>query len=133
MIMSCRLFMVAALALLTGAIGTTEGATINVKVVNGRGAPAPVMDQRVLRPVHGNANVRLEAGESGAFLELFTPPAGQMIVIEYLTIQAFVSEPTANALLTLSGDLGEDSEVQHYLDAFPSPTSINVGPTTYEQ
>jgi hypothetical protein len=127
-----RPLVIAVFAMMVGAVGFAEAAT-TVKVVNGRGAPALVMDQTVLQPVHGNANVLLEAGQTGADLELITPPAGKMVVIEYLTIQAFVSELAANALLTLSGDLGEEHEVQHYLDAFPPPTSLNVGITTFEQ
>jgi hypothetical protein len=127
-----RTLVIAVFAMMVGAVGFAEAAT-TVKVVNGRGAPALVTDQTVLQPVHGNANVLLEAGQTGADLELITPPAGKMVVIEYLTIQAFVSELAANALLTLSGDLGEEHEVQHYLDAFPPPTSLNVGITTFEQ
>ena len=127
-----RLVLIVTLATITSAVGA-EAAPTKIKVVNGRGAPAPVMDQMVLQPVHGNANVRLEAGQTGAELELFTPPAGQMVVIEYLTIQAFVAEATANALLTLSGDLGEQQEVQHYLDALPPPTSLNVSIGPFEQ
>jgi hypothetical protein len=92
-----RPLVIAVFAMMVGAVGFAEAAT-TVKVVNGRGAPALVMDQTVLQPVHGNANVLLEAGQTGADLELITPPAGKMVVIEYLTIQAFVSELAANAL-----------------------------------
>jgi hypothetical protein len=130
--MLCRLVSIFSFAVIAGAVGA-EAAPTKVKVVNGRDAPALVMGQTVLHPVHGNVNVRLEAGQTDADLELITPPAGQMVVVEYLTIQAFVEEATANALLTLSGDLGEDHEVQHYLDAFPPPSSLNVGITTLEQ
>jgi hypothetical protein len=88
-------------------------------VVNGRGGPALVFDQTVLQPVHGNATARLQAGERDGFLELITPPAGKMVVIAYVTMRALVNEATANALLVLSGDLGEDREVEHHLEVFP--------------
>jgi hypothetical protein len=42
--MSRRIFAIAVLALLAGAVGA-EAATTKVKVVNGRSAPALVMDQ----------------------------------------------------------------------------------------
>jgi hypothetical protein len=80
--------------------------------------------------VHGNASVRLEAGQSSAELELITPPEGKLVVIKYITIRVFAREATANALLELSGDLGEGHE--HYLDAFPPPISLNVV-STYQQ
>jgi hypothetical protein len=131
MIMSCRHFVIALLALLMGAAGA-EAAPSRVKVVNGRDAPASVMDQTVLRPVHGNTDVRLQAGQMRATLELITPPEGKMVVIRYVTIRAFVSEQTANALLVLSGDLGEGHEVEHFLDAFPPPISLNVV-STFQQ
>jgi hypothetical protein len=131
MIMSCRFVVIAILALIMGAVGA-EAATTRVKVVNGRGAPALVMDQTVLRPVHGNATVRLEAGPRFADLELFTPPTGQMVVIEYLTIQAFVEEPTANAFLELEGDLGEGGGIEHALEAFPPPIELGIG-TVFQQ
>jgi hypothetical protein len=104
--MSCRHFAIAILALLVGAAGA-EAAPSRVKVVNGRDAPASVMDQTVLRPIHGNTDVRLQAGEMRATLELITPPEGKMVVIKYITIRVFAREQTANALLALSGDLGE--------------------------
>jgi hypothetical protein len=124
--MSCRLCIAAALVTIMSAVGAADAATTNVKVVNGRNAPALVMDQTVVQPVHGNASVRLNAGEGSAFLELITPPAGKMVVIEYLSIHAFTREATANALLKLFGSLGEGAEIEHYLDAFPPPISIGV-------
>ena len=48
------------------------------------------------------------------------------------TIRAFVREQTANALLALSGDLGEGHEVEHFLHAFPPPISLNVV-STFQQ
>jgi hypothetical protein len=123
--MSCRHFAIAILALLVGAAGA-EAAPSRVKVVNGRDAPASVMDQTVLRPIHGNTDVRLQAGEMRATLELITPPDGKMVVIKYITIRVFAREQTANALLALSGDLGERQEVEHYLDAFPAPIDLNI-------
>jgi hypothetical protein len=131
MIMSCRPFVIAMLVLIVGAIDA-EAATSRVNVVNGRGAPALVMDQKVLRPVHGNTGIRLQAGQRGTTLELITPPEGKMVVIKYLTIRVFAREATANALLALSGDLGEGREVEHYLRAFPPPISLNVV-STYQQ
>ena len=119
------------LAMSVGAV-SAEARINNVKVVNGRNAPAVVVDQTVLRPVQGNANVRLDDGQSGTDLELFTPPLGQMVVIEYLTIQAFVEDPTANALLELEGGLGEDGGVEHALEAFPPPIELGIL-TKYQQ
>ena len=129
--MSGRLFVIAVLALIVGAVDA-EAATTRVKVVNGRGAPALLMDQTVLQPVHGNASVRLEAGQRGTTLELITPPDGRMAVIRHITIRVFAREATANALLALTGDLGEGHEVEHYLDAFPPPISLNVV-STFQQ
>ena len=85
--MSWRNFVIAILALIVSALGA-EAATTRVEVVNGRDAPASVMDQTVLRPVHGNTDVRLQAGQMRATLELITPPEGQMVVIKYVTIRA---------------------------------------------
>lgn len=119
-----RLVLIVTLAMITSAVGA-EAAPAKVKVVNGRAAPALVMDQMVLQPVHGNANVRLEAGQSDAELELFTPPAGQMVVIEYLTILALVEDSAANALLELEGGLGEEG-IEHALEAFPPPIELGI-------
>jgi hypothetical protein len=122
--MSCRFFAMAILALIMGIVGA-EAATTRVEVVNGRGAPALVMDQTVLRPVHGNATVRMEASSRFADLEVFTPPAGQMVVIEYLTILALVEDQTANALLELEGALGEEG-IEHALAVFPPPIELGI-------
>ena len=122
--MARRFSLIAILALIMGAVGA-EAATTRVKVVNGRNAPALVMDQTVLRPVHGNATVRLEASSRFADLEVFTPPAGQMVVIEYLTILALVEDSAANALLELEGGLGEEG-IEHALEAFPPPIELGI-------
>jgi hypothetical protein len=100
--MLCRLVLIATFAMIVSAV-SAEARTTKVKVVNTRAAPALVVDQTVLQPVQVNANVRLDDNQAGTDLELFTPPAGNMVVIEYLTIQAFVEDPTANALLELEG------------------------------
>jgi hypothetical protein len=98
---------------------SADARTTNVKVVNGRSAPALVMDQTVLRPVRLETSARLETGESFAPLELFTPPPGMMLVVEFLTIRAFVEDPTANALLEIveTPETGNDITLAR-LDAF---------------
>jgi hypothetical protein len=128
--MSCRFFVMAILALIMGPVGA-EAATTRVKIINGRAAPALVMDQTVLRPVHGNATVRQDPGSRFADLELFTPPPGQMVVIEYLTILASVEDQTANALLELEGGLGEEG-IEHALEGFPPPIELGIG-TLFQQ
>jgi hypothetical protein len=126
MIMSYRLFVIAAFAIFMSVVSAVQAATTSVEVVNGRGAPALVMDQTVLRPVQGNATRRLEAGHRFADLELITPPEGKMVVIEYITIRVFAEEETANALVELQGDLGEGAGIEHSLEAFPASISLGV-------
>jgi hypothetical protein len=112
---------------------SADARTTNVKVVNGRSAPALVMDQTVLRPVRLETSARLETGESFAPLELFTPPPGMMLVVEFLTIRAFVEDPTANALLEIveTPETGNDITLAR-LDAFPPPVELGIS-TRYQQ
>jgi hypothetical protein len=123
--MQHRLYVIAALAIIIGAVGAAEAAT-NVKVRNKANDPVPVVDQTVLQPVQGNVRVRLLAGERSTTLDLITPPDGKMVVIEYLTIRVFAREETANALLDLTGSLGAAGGVRHFLEAFPPPINVNV-------
>jgi hypothetical protein len=119
-------------ALSVQTVSAAAGAT-NVKVVNGRSAPALVMDQTVQQPVRVETVARLETGNSAVPLELLTPTPGTMVVIEYLTIRAFVEDPTANALLSIveAPQSGNDITLAR-LDAFPPPIELGIV-TRYQQ
>jgi len=96
----------------------TNALPVSAQPQNARGAE--VTDQSVREPVQGNVQVRLEANDTSAFLELIDPPDGKMVVINYVTIRSFSESDDANALLSLIGAIGTDAVV-HFMEPLPPP------------
>jgi hypothetical protein len=113
--------------MIVAAVASCQIPTTSVEVVNGRDAPVPVLEQKVLQPVHNYAGKVLKRGERAVTLDLVTPPEGKMVVIEYITIRVNTEDKTENALFDLRGRREDGWGAIHFLDALPPPISVGFG------
>jgi hypothetical protein len=100
---------------------------VRVVVTNKDTSPVPVkvQDVRVDVPVQAKALLVLLAGVSSASAELFVPPPGKLLVVEYLTITVDSrNEEQAYPVLRTGLD-GE--EVSHNLGPLPARVQTGLG------
>ena len=116
-------------------IPTNVGATMNfrkptpVKVVNPDSAPIPVkLQEKREEPVQAQETLVVVAGESSGAVDLYIPPAGKLLIIEYITIQVDSRNEEQGILILETNMNGEP--VSHRLGPLPPQVYTGLGSGT---